>query len=122
MHSSTCDPLTGPHIEELVWCIITRSDNAKMLVGVVYRSPQSSGENDNALNTAISKIDTYHDCSELLIMGDFNVRNIYRIDLTCSNNDRSFAHQFMDTSLDSYLIHVSSPTQHFHQWTKALNT
>ena len=103
MHSSTCDPLTGLHIEESVWYIITRSDNVKMLVGVVYRSPQSSDENDNALNTAISKIDTYHDCSEL-IMGDFNVPNIDWIDLTCSNSDRSFAHQFIDTSLDSYLI------------------
>ena len=103
LHATTSDPLKWLHIEDSVWCIITRSGSAKMLVGVVYRSPQSSDENDKALNTAISNIDNYHDCSELLIMGDFNVPNIDWIDLTCSNSDRSFAHQFIDASLDSYL-------------------
>jgi len=113
MHATTCDPLSGLHIEDSVWCIITRSDDTKMLVGVIYRSPQSSIENDNTLNAAMSNIYNYHDCSEL---GDFNVPNIDWIDLTCSISDTSFTQQFLDARLDSYLTkHVTSPTRHIYR-------
>lgn len=108
LHADICDPLTGLHIEDSVWCIVTGSGCTKILVGVIYRSPQSSDVNDIALNTAIGN---YHDCSELLIMGDLNVPTIDWIDLTCSSSENSFAHKFIEASLDGYLTqHVSNPT------------
>jgi len=44
-------------------------------------------------------------------MGDFNAPTIDWTDLTCSSCESSFAHQFIEASLDGYLIqHVTNPT------------
>jgi len=46
-------------------------------------------------------------------VGDFNVPTTDWIDLTCSSSESSFAHQFIEASLDGYLVqHVSNPTCH----------
>ena len=47
LHANTCDPLTGLHIEDLIWCIVTGNECTKT------RSPQSSDVNDNTLNTTL---------------------------------------------------------------------
>jgi len=54
--------------------MVTLHGSEELLIGVVYRTPSSSSEKDNELITALSNIDDYHDCSDLLIMGDFNAR------------------------------------------------
>ena len=82
-----------------------------MLIGVVYRSPSSNSENDNKLNTAISNIDDFQECSDLLIMGDFNTPNVDWEDFTYSDSRISFAHKFINATQDSYLTqHVFEPT------------
>ena len=109
----TCESLTRLNIEDSVWCTVTLGGNKKMLIGMVYRSPSSNCENDSKLNTAINNIDDHHDCSDLLIMGDFNTPNIDWKDFTCSDGRSSFAHEFINATLDSYLTrHVFEPTRH----------
>ena len=45
-------------------------------------------------------------------MGDFNTPNIDWKDFTCSDSRSSFAHEFINATLDSYLTqHVFKPTR-----------
>jgi len=94
MHASlsavTCESLTALNIDS-VWCTVTLRGSEKMLIGVVYRSPSSNSENDSKLNIAISNIDDFQECSDLLIMGDFNTPNVDWTDFTCSDS-RNWLH------------------------------
>ena len=49
LQSASCTPLNDVNINEAVWCIIQLENNDKMLVGVVYRSPNSSFDNYSSL-------------------------------------------------------------------------
>ena len=96
-----------------MWCLVTLRNKEKLLGGTVYRLPTSSDENDGKLNETLSSIGDYCNCSERLIMGDFNAPTIDWNNLTCLNSRSSFAHAFINSTLDSYLAqHVSEPTRH----------
>jgi len=111
LHANTCDLLTGLHIKDSIWCVIIGSEF--ILVGVIYRSPQSSDANDSIFNATLANIRIYLYCYELLIMGDFNAPTIDWTNHTCSNCESSFVHQFIEASFDGYLIqHVTNPTRH----------
>ena len=59
-----------------IWCTIPLSNSDKLLVGVVYRFPSSSQDNDKKLLSIISEVHECVDFSHLLIMGDFNFPSI----------------------------------------------
>ena len=94
--------------------MVTLHDSEKLLIGVVYRTPSSSSVNNNEFITALSNIDNYHDCSDLLIMGDFNAPNVDWNDYTCSDGINSFSYKLINATLDSYLTqhacNISHPT------------
>jgi len=56
-------------MEEAVWCTIRNND--KMLVGVVYHSPNSNLENNNKIVNLIPNLSEFTDYSHCLILGDF---------------------------------------------------
>ena len=113
LNAVICESLTKLDIKDSVWCIVTLRDKTKMLIGVVYRSPSSNSENDAKLITTISNIEDYHDCADLLLMGDFNTPNVDWKDFTCSDSRSSFARNFINATLDSYLTqHIYKPTRH----------
>ena len=63
-------------VEESVWCEVRLRNNDKLLVGCIYRSPNSGHENNTQLNKLIvevAKIQTY---THLLIGGDLNYPGI----------------------------------------------
>ena len=110
LYAVTCESLTGLNVEDSVWCMATLQDNVKILIGVVYRSPSSSSEK---VITALSNIDDYHNCSDLLVMGDFNAPNVDWSDYTCLESANSFSYKLINATLDSYLTqHVLKPTRH----------
>ena len=113
LNAVICESLTKLDIKVSVWCIVTLRDKTKMLIGVVYRSPSSNSESNAKLITTISNIEDYYDCADLLLMGDFNTPNVDWKDFTCSDSRSSFAHNFINATLDSYLTqHIYKPTQH----------
>ena len=64
IHPSNC-------ADDTAWVEIKMKNNEKMIIGGVYRSPNSSGQqNDKLWETLLNMSDTYKD--NLLIMGDFN--------------------------------------------------
>ena len=47
LSSINCQPLSDLGIQESVWCLVTLNRTDTLLVGLIYRSPNSTVENNN---------------------------------------------------------------------------
>lgn len=96
--------------DENVWCDV-KTNNGRMLVGCVYRSPNSPKENNDKMCTALSKIAMNTSATQTVVVGDINLS-----DLQWKGSDRSASSKslkFVDTFKESFLTqHVDQPT-HF---------
>ena len=96
---------------ESVWCEISLKGNDKLLVGSVYRSPNSTHDNDTKINELIVKMTEGR--SHALITGDFNFPELDWIEELSPKNPDHPASKFMEAIRDSFLTqHVKKPT-HF---------
>ena len=67
--------------DEAVWCKIV-SGNAKLTIGLVYRSPNINEEDNTKIKNAIKEVSK----GECIIMGDFNHGHIQWNSLVRTNN------------------------------------
>ena len=75
--------LTNLPFNESIWCEIEIMKHEKLLVGCIYRSPNSNFENDQQLRTLLTaSVATDH--AQTLIMGDFNCPEINWVSESCS--------------------------------------
>ena len=74
-----CDALNSLKFEESAWCIVNTSPACRLLVGICYRSPSSTFENNQELLRLMDALMTTC-ATDYLIMGDFNFREINWID------------------------------------------
>ena len=89
--------------DEAIWCnILIRG--AKLTVGVVYRCPSTSKEQDVILHNVISHV-SRNDC---VIMGDFNHADIRWNSLDSCDDGKAFLILVQDCFLTQ---HVSEPTR-----------
>ena len=96
--------------QESIWIDVTLS-HEHLLFGCVYRSPSSSDENNMLLNEVIKKAGEQK-MDQLLIVGDFNYRQI-DWELSASSDPKCQA--FIDSCEDVFLCqHVRSPTRGRH--------
>ena len=85
------------------------SNNETLTVGLVYRSPNSSDENNTKLNELLTMVAEAKPAN-LLILGDFNYKEINWEAETCTGN--ATASTFLDACRDCYLIqHQREPTR-----------
>ena len=106
-----CTDLDSDKFEESVWCVIKFSKANKLLVGVCYRSPSSSADNNSKLIETFMKSRSVHPTS-MLIMGDFNYTSINWEDGSVCGSEQSDASQFFEATQDLYLYqHVHFPTR-----------
>ena len=66
-------------------------NNDKMLVGVVYRSPNSSFDNSSKIINLIPNLSEYVRYSHCLLMGYFNFSNVSWTTLTSLEGDQSLS-------------------------------
>jgi hypothetical protein len=118
IYISTCIDAATVEIQgefkESLWLKLQPGQNKKdwLLLGCVYRSPQSTEENNNELNNMISNLTTNQPFKDVLILGDFNYRNI-RWQNETSNEDKS--QRFLKACQDCFLTqHVTEPTRKRH--------
>ncbi len=79
-------PCTGSHTVD-TWISVKLTGNDRLLIGCVYKSPNSDGDNIAALNTLFQDIvKTNGQFSHILIMGDFNYPNIDWNSWTCGGD------------------------------------
>ena len=75
-NSSLCNEMNSLKFPESIWCYILLDDGNKLLVGVVYRSPNCSDEGNNELRNMIKAAANIRGIENILIMGDFNYPEI----------------------------------------------
>ncbi|XP_063960326.1 uncharacterized protein LOC135155303 [Lytechinus pictus] len=90
---------------EALWCDITsQGTELDLLIGIVYRSPNNTNEENDNLNKALCLLNKVQ--KDILIMGDFNYRDINWE----AGSGKSEA--FLDVIMDNlWTQHVSAPTR-----------
>lgn len=102
--------LTNSDFEETLWCNL-QIDQQLLIVGLCYRSPTSTVDNDNKLLHLLEKA-THSRSSHTLIMGDFNYPDIdYVKGLVTAGDADPSALFFLKTQDLCLFQHVSEPTR-----------
>ena len=82
----------------------------KMIIGNIYRSPNSSDEINKKLNDLNKSLDRTRSM-DLIIVGDFNYPEINWKISTCDKPAENAASMFLEATRDAYLIqHIKEPT------------
>ena len=100
-------------VEDSVWCALSLRDSDRMLIGLVYRSPNSSDANNDKLLHLLQDLPRIYPHTHLLLMGDFNFPNIDWCNNVVIGSDNSLTSKFFDITQDLFLTqHTSQPTRH----------
>ena len=111
LRSSVDNKMMSENFEDSVWCSV-KANGTKLLIGVCYRSPQSSKENNAKLLSVMDKAVNQSGYDRILIMGDFNFRDIDYSTYSVNAGDSSDAYKFFNKTQDLYLIqHVTETTR-----------
>ena len=95
LNHSACPRFDNVAFDCSVWCTIQLSDNKRLLVGVVYRSPNSSDTNNQRMLEML-RIASTANCDYLMVCGDFNVPKIDWQRSQCHDSPTSFTAWFME--------------------------
>ena len=90
----------------------SRKRGGKTLVGSVYRSPNSTNENDKLLMEKILQADEIAGDNRMLILGDFNLPHIDWEERDLRQGARRVEHDMLDIINDCFLYqHVREDTR-----------
>ena len=97
---------------ECVFVQIKNKKSVTITVGAFYRSPSSTQQNDESLYMLISNL-LKQNKEKILLIGDFNFRNVNWENWTCSSPNISLAdNKFIDCLQRNLLLqHVNFPTR-----------
>ena len=99
--------------EESLWCEVKLKGNDKLLIGCIYRSEGGTSENNRSLNNLLKEA-TQKRYTHLLIMGDFNYKDIkWNQNLSTPGlSESSEEFLFVENLRDCYLYqHITKPTR-----------
>ena len=95
----------------MIWCEFTVNSNEPMLVGCIYRSPNTKPQINSELQKTLKSVADLNS-NHLLIMGDFNLPNIDWIKGSCDAGRGSIDFQMWQTFNDCFWHqHVLFPTR-----------
>lgn len=98
-----------------IFCKIKTSANNTFTLGVLYRSPGSSYQDNLNLNLLLQNISKKHQNSneKLVILGDFNYPDVCWLKENCDKSNEHPASLFLNTVHESYLTQfINKPTHH----------
>ena len=98
----TVDDIIDIEFKESVWCEIGLKDDDNLLIGCIYRSPNSSQKNNDHLLELIRAACNKRN-SHLLIMGDFNYSEVDWVSYTSSANEHHGSSKLIDCLQDNFL-------------------
>ena len=106
LNARSVDKLNSHLFEESTWCSFVSKDKEQILIGCLYRSPNSTEQNYNMLKELLTS-EVLQKYDRICIMGDFNFPNI-SWDCSDINGDTDF----VECIRDAYLIQkVNKPTR-----------
>ena len=105
--------MNGQEYDSSVWVWVNISKGKKILVGSIYRSPNSSADNNKLLLAMLDHANDIAGENRLLILGDFNVPNIDWIERETLPGARIIERHFFESITDNFLHqHVTVPTRY----------
>ena len=108
---AACSKFDNEDFDCSTWITIKLSDNKTLLVGVVYRSPNSNDENNDRLISILRKAASIR-CDFLMLCGDYNLPRINWNTNHCFDTDTSYSQAFLTTVEDLSLFqHATNPTR-----------
>ena len=96
LNHSTCPMFDDSTFDCSAWSTILLSDNKKLLLGVIYRSPNSSDDNNERMLN-ILRIASAAKFDYLLVWGDFNLPKIKWDGNQCLDSETSLSAIFLET-------------------------
>ena len=98
--------------DDSVWCWIKPASEARVLVGCIYRSTSSTTENNELLMKNIVKACEIADKNRILLMGDFNMKEINWVENEVIGGPTSQPFIFNEWIKDCFLYqHMLEPTR-----------
>ena len=95
LNHSACPIFDEVKLDCSAWCNILLADGKRLLVGVVYRSPNSPDDNNEKM-LDIMRISAAAKFDYLLVCGDFNLPRIDWIGKQCHDTEVSFSARVME--------------------------
>jgi len=102
MMASQCYELTSSGFKNSVWCVLPLNGKENLLIGVIYRSPNSEEDNNDKMMVMLKSIKLSNN-KHLLLMGDFNFSDINFDEYTAGRNERSTSFKFFKWIQDTFL-------------------
>ncbi|MES9905973.1 MAG: reverse transcriptase family protein [Sedimenticola sp.] len=112
--------LFDTEFKEHTWCRIKLTNHDTLLIGCLYRSPNSNIENLHNISELLQNTKSCHD-THLLIMGDLNYKEInWKVGSTTVSENHP-ATLFLEITRDNFLFqHVLEPTRYREGYTPSL--
>ena len=102
---------TESKAKEFLWCRIKLKDQNEIVFGCIYRSPSSTSENLLYINRMLKSVIDQR-FSHILIVGDFNMKEINWSLCESSENQEHISSVFLEGIKDCFLFqHVREPTR-----------
>ena len=100
-------------VEGSIWCKISLSKCDGILIGLIHRSPNSLGVNNDKLLHLLQDLPALHPHTDLLLMGYFNFPDIDWHNNFVIGSSNSLTSKCFDITQDLFLTqHISQPTRH----------
>ena len=112
LKSFTCRELENAEGNDSMWCWVKLTNNTKILVGCIYRAPNSSEENNDKIIRQIFRANEVAGQSRILLMGDFNLKEINWLEDEVTGPMSAMPNKFNECIKDCFLHqHVFAPTR-----------
>lgn len=106
------DTITCEDFQESIWCRVKLRNSDSLIIGCIYRSPSSDSVNNDKLNMLLKKVIDFND-SHILIVGDFNYKDIDWPSRQSNTRCESDTSKFIESINDCYFYqHVLEPTRY----------
>ena len=99
------------NFRDCVWCKASLDKGDKLIIGCIYRSPNSSVEKNNELYDMLKNVCASNP-AHILILGDFSSKEINWDLFNCNTNENHPAYGLLECIRDFYLFqHIKQPTR-----------
>ena len=100
------------NFKDQIWVRLEITPKNTLLIGGIYRSPNSEASNNDHLIDLFDKLTTINN-TDILIMGDFNFKEIDWINMTVATRTEHPAYKLFNKINDAFLHQVvTEPTRH----------
>ena len=107
-----CRDFLSIGFEDNAWCYVNNDIGEKVLIGIVYRSPNSDDHNNDKLLELVKKATAVKNVNTLLLFGDFNFPEIDYETFSVVGDASSYPVKFFDLTQDLF------PIQNVHEFTR----